>query len=236
MTDATAALLRTIAQDPYAFWTQFYAQKFGALNITIPPLPRLSRKIRERIDDGSLLPIFLPTTLTQDDYPEDWIKSDWGRFIDDKQITHHPLPGRWVVIELVYKPDWYDPLSYGGGNDLLARELNLKTRFRLSLDHLRANLYTQTVELWDLKKSAVRSLFAEEWNHFGNILLELNRLHGTQFQNLGATASWEWTQNAYGSVDRVFVGYRGHGGLAAVDRGWSGHPSVNVGFRLLGVL
>ncbi len=235
--DATAALLRRIASDPQAFWSEFYALKFPKVSASLPPLKKhMSARTRGWIDDGNLIPIFLPTALTSATRPDGWIAPDWGRHIDESQITHHPLPGRWVVIELVRKPDWNDPKGYGGGNDRLAFELGLQTRFKISWDHLRATLCPQTAQLWSLKKAAVRPMTAQEWNFFGNILLELNRLHGTQFQDLGATASWEWTENAYGSVHRVFVGNRGYGGLAGVGRRWSRGPGDDVGFRLLGVL
>lgn len=234
--DPTEALLRLIGAEPQAFWTGFYAQKFGALKLTLPALPRINTNTRERIDDGSLLPIFLPKQITQNAYLANWVRSDWGRHIDASSIKHYPLPGRWVVIELVRKPDWSDQRDYGNGNDRLARELGLQTRFKISWDHLHATLCPKTANLWGLKKAAVRPLTAEEWNLFGNVLLELNRLHGTQFQDLGATTSWEWTENACGSGGRVFVGGRGGGGLAAVVGGWSNDPYDVVGFRLLGVL
>jgi hypothetical protein len=140
------------------------------------------------------------------------------------------------VVELIRKPDWNDPQGYGNGEDLLARELGLQTRFKVSWDHLRATLCPQAATFWGLKKAAVRPLTAEEWNFFGNVLLELNRLHGTSFQDLGATASWEWTENACGSDRRVIVGLRVLGGLRAVRRGWSCAPFDGVGFRLLGVI
>lgn len=234
--DATAALLKRIVNDPNVFWSEFYAQKFGGLRITVPAVRVVSAKTRSWIDDGSLLPIFLPKQMTQETYPAGWIRSDWGRHIDAGQIKHHPLPGRWVVVEIIRKPDWNDPRGYGKGNDRLARELALQTRFKISWDHLRATLCPQTAKLWGLKKAAVRPLTAEEWNFFGNILLELNRLHGTQFQDLGATASWEWIENACGSDCRVLVGSRDGGGLASVSSCWSHDPYDGVGFRLLGVL
>ncbi|MBI4437508.1 hypothetical protein HY631_01000 [Candidatus Uhrbacteria bacterium] len=230
----TEALLRRIAGDPRVFWSEFYAQKFGALEVVVPALPRISTKTRGWIDDGSLLPILLPAAITQDVYSNTWIRSDLGQHIDASLIKRHPLPGRWVVAELIRKPDWNDPEGYG--DDRLTRELNLQSRFRVSWDHLRATLCPLTAQLWGLKKAAVRPLTAEEWNFFGNILLELNRLHGTEFPDLGATASWEWTESAYGSGSRVIVGGRGNGGLASVRRDWSDVPNGGVGFRLLGVL
>ncbi|HLD20699.1 MAG TPA: hypothetical protein VJB64_01235, partial [Patescibacteria group bacterium] len=209
----TKALLHRIAGDPRTFWSEFYAQKFGALKITVPALPRIGLKTRSWINDGSLLPIFLPATVTQDVYPSNWIRSDWGLKIDSSLIKHHPLPGRWVVAELIRNPDWNDPEGYGNGDDRLARELGLKTRFKTIWDHLRATLCPQTAQLWGLKKMAVRPLTAEERNFFANVLFELNRIHGTQFPDLGATFSWEWTESAYGSGGRVIVGSRDDGGL-----------------------
>lgn len=232
----TDSLLHRIAIDPQAFWSEFYAQKFDGLRITVAAVPIINIKTRARIEDGSLLPIFLPANVTQNAYPVNWIRSDWGRHIDAGQIKHCPLPGRWVVIELVRKSDWNDSEGYGNGNDRLARELGLQTRFKISWDHLRVILCPQTAKFWGLKKTAVRLLTAEEWNLFGNILLELNRLHGTQFQDLGATISWEWTENACGSGNRVVVGYRDRGGLAGMVRRLSYDPYDRVGFRFLGVL
>jgi hypothetical protein len=234
--DATQALLKRIAADPQAFWSAFYAQKFPKIKCTLRPVKVIKAKTRGWIDDGSLLPIFLPTAFTSATFPEGWVKPAWGRHIDASQIKHHPLPGRWVVVELVRKSDWNDPKGYGDGKDRLARELGLQTRFLITWDHLRATLCPQVATLWGLKKQAVRPLTAEEWNLLGNILLELNRLHGTSFQDLGATASWEWTENTYGSDYRVLVGNRGGGGLSAVLRSWSNSPRDYVGFRLLGVL
>lgn len=234
--DVTEVLLRRIAVDPQAFWSEFYAQKFGNLDIKVPALPRINTKTRERIEDGSLLPIFLPKQVTQNAYPANWIHSDWDRHIDASLIKHRPLPGRWVVAEIIGKPDWDDPRGYGEGNDRLARELVLQDRFNIPWDYLHDTVCPKTANLWGLKKAAVRPLTAEEWNFFGNVLLELNRLHGTQFQDLGATVSWEWTESAFSSGYRVFVGYRDCGGLASVNRYWSFAPYSHVGFRLLGVL
>jgi len=235
----TEALLRRIAGDPYEFWREFYYQKFVAtkeLNIQISALPRIGAKISDWIDDGSLLPIFIPTSITQYDYPYGWIHSDWGRHINPSAIKRCPLLGRWVVVELIRKPDWNDPEGYGNGDDRLARELSIQSRFKTSWDRLHATLCQQTANLWGLKNATVRPLTAEEWNFFGNVLLELNRLHGAQFPNLGATVSWEWAENACGSGCRVIVGRRGHGGLASVSGHWSCRPDDSVGFRLLGVL
>ena len=232
--ESTETLLRRIAADPHGFWSEFYAQRFPEIKCTLPTMRGTKPKTRGWIDDGSLLPIYLPTAFTSAIFPEGWIKPDWGRHIDASQIAHHPLPGRWVVIELVRKPNWDDQRGYGDGKDRLALELGLQTRFKISWDHLRATLCPQVAKFWGLK--AIRPLTAEEWNFFGNVLLELNRLHGTSFQDLGATASWEWTESAYGSDSRVLVGDRDDGGLGAVRRGWSSDPGGVVGFRLLGVL
>lgn len=229
-------LLAQILEDPQAFWYGFHNRVFPGLIMAPIPLPKISAKTYRAARQYRLLLIPLHAQVTQDVYPAHWVKSNWGRYIDADLITHQPLSNRWALVETIASCDWNNSVGYGGGNDPLARALDLQKRFGTTWDHIMATICPKVAKICGKKRQAVRLPTAEEWNYVGNVLLELNRMHATTFPDLGSVNRWEWCQNAYGSGSRLVVGDRDDGGLAGVHRFWSDGANDNVAFRLLAVL
>lgn len=206
--------------------------------IIVPPFPRLKQKTMEAITGGlgTWMPIFLPNGLTEEDYPESFIKPDWGKRLTVANIQRRPLPGRWVLVETIQKPDYTDLKGYGNGNDPLAQAIGLPFRFEIPWNTLKNSHLPAAAKLLGLSKKAVRLPTAEEWNLIGNLFLWLNKNRNMNLPDLGSTNSWEWCENTYGGGDWLLVGSRGCGGLAGVSCRWFGRVFAGIGFRVLAVL
>lgn len=227
---ATADLLT----DPRAFWAQVWEEVLGR-KLDIPPVLKISGKTKAAIVAYHLMPVYLPV-ITEEDYPTDFIKPQWGQHLTVSDIQRRPLPGRWVIVEMIVKPNWDDENGYGNGIDPLAQALGLTSRFSISWDTLHETHHPATANILGLSKKAVRLPTAEEWNLIGNLFLWLNANRNMNLPDLGATNSWEWAENTFGDDARLFVGYRGHGGLADVFCCWRGVRHGLIGFRVLAVL
>ncbi|MBI5369840.1 hypothetical protein HZA85_01430 [Candidatus Uhrbacteria bacterium] len=218
--------------DPRAFWEQCWEAILGR-KINIPSVPKIKGKTRKAIERYRLLLVFLPS-ITENDYPDSFVKPAWGRHIDGSKIEHKPLPGRWVLIEMIAKPNWGDPKGYEG--DLLGQDLQITTRFKISWDHLTATILPRAVKLFGLPNRALRLPTSEEWNLIGNLFLWLNVNRNMSLPDLGSTNSWEGCLNSYDAGYFLVVGYRDLGGLADVNRNWHDNPNDNIAFRVLAVL
>jgi len=236
--DLQACILQAIRElsvdfvaNTWNFWAKAWAEILGR-PVEVPPMPTISAKAMEAFECFSLRVVYLPA-ITEKDYPPDFVKPAWGKYIAASQIERKPLVGRWVAIETIEKPDWDDPKGYGNGNDPLARKLGLQSRFNMSWDDLTPLLPTAG-KLLGTKET--RRPTAEEWNLVGNLFLWLNQHKDEHLPDLGSTRSWEWCENACGSEFRLFIGVAGFGGLAVVDRFWRGDRRGSFGFRVLAVL
>ena len=226
------------------FWTRAWAEILGDKlmqdrKIVVPPLPNMKAKMKIAITGsfGWWIPIFLPANLTEADYPAEFVKPDWGKYLKESDIQRRPLLGRWVMVETISKPNWDDPNGYGNGDDPLANVLELTNRrFNVSWNRIHETHLPETAKLLGLSKKAVRLPTAEEWNLIGNLFLWLNRHRNTTLPDIGSTNSWEWCENAYGDVVRLVVGNRGDGGLGDVVDRWRDGACDDVGFRVLAVL
>jgi len=223
------------ATDHQKFWQEIWDELLGEGTVDVPPFPSLKSKTTESLDGryGRWFFVFIPA-IKEQDYPDSFIKPSWGQHLDVDEIKRRKLPGRWVVIETIPKPDWDDPNGYG--DDPLALALSLQARFSLSWDELHETHLPAVAKLLGLRKKAVRLPTAEEWNLLGNLFLWLNEHKEERLPDLGSTNSWEWCENAYGGGGRLVVGRRGGGGLAVVDGRWSDDRSGRLGFRVLAVL
>lgn len=215
--------------DPRAFWEQCW-EEILQRKINVPAVPKLKGKTKKAIEKYKLMLVFLPV-ITEDEYTEGFVKPAWGRYLDSSQIERRHLPGKWVLVETIAKPNWDDPQGYG--EDPLGKDLNLTTRFKISWDHLTATIMPTAAKLYGLPRRAVHHSTAEEWNLIGNLFNWLKANRSMDLPDLGSTNSWEWCLNAFASSDALVVGDRGHGGLADVSRDWRGYPRGPVGFRLL---
>lgn len=218
--------------DPRAFWEACWEEILGR-KIEVPPPPKLKERTKKAIERYRLLLMFLPI-ISENDYPDNFVKPVWGRYLDVSKIARKPLPGRWVLIETITKPNWDDPRGYG--EDPLGQDLQLMTRFRISWEHLTAILMPQAAKLFGLVRNAVREPTAEEWNLIANLFLWLKANRGIDLPDLGSTKSWEWCLNKFGSGIRLIVGSRDDGGLSDVGGDWSDRRNGSIAFRVLAVL
>jgi hypothetical protein len=219
-------------RDPRAFWEQVWEQVLMR-KIDVPPVRRFKRKTSDAIRRYKFMFVFLPM-ITENDYPSDFVKPTWERYIHTSQLERRPLPGRWALFEIIAKPNWDDNGGYG--KDPLGQDLGLTTRFNISWEHLTVTLLPQVAELLGLKRRAVRQSTIEEWNLIGNLFNWLRQNRGLNLPDLGSTNSCEWCLNNYGSIFRSVIGMRVSGGLSNVCRYWSGSESYDTAFRVLATL
>ena len=231
--------------NPQTFWSTAWHEILRGTDpvvrecgVLVPSFPTLKAKTRAAIAGGlgTWIPIYLPKDLTEADYPADFIKPQWGQHLTVSDIQRRPLPGRWVLVETAQKPDYVDSQGYGNGDDPLAKELGLASRFHILWDTLHETHHPAIAKLLGLSKKAVRSPTAEEWNLIGNLFLWLNANRNMTLPDLGSTNSWEWTENTYGVGSRLVAGYRAYGGLADVRCRWRDDAYGRIGFRVLAVL
>jgi hypothetical protein len=215
-------------------WMQKVYRDLG-IECVVPPIPALTRRQKKSLEKFGFRPFFIPS-ITEEAYPASFVKSDWGRHLDASQIERRPLPGRWVAVETVVKPNWNDPKGYP--DDELARVVKLEQRFGVSWDDLhQGGLLERIAKATGFPKKGVRLPTAEEWNFLANLFLAILSLRGEVLPDLGATDSWEWCENAYESDNRLIMGnHRGHGGLANVNRVWRDNRNDSIAFRVLAVL
>ncbi len=230
-----AKLLQLILSDPQAFWQEFWSTLLDR-QITLPVFPHVGAITREAFLLYRALPIAFPKGFSEDDYPDHWIKPLWGKYLDEGEITKRKITDRWVMIETIDPCDWNDSKGYGAGSDPLIQALDLKSRFRVSFDDFMGVLRKRIAKLWGRKTQQVRLPGLLEWNASAQVLLELNKSHGTTFANWGDTASWEWCADKCGSGLRLLVGRRARGGLADVYGLWSDDRRDLLAFRVLVVL
>ena len=208
-------------------WAEFY----DGLGIPLLNLPTEAQKAALR--EFGFRPIFMPA-IGEDQFPLDFVKPKWGQHLDVKQVARHALPGRLVAVESIAKPNYTDPAGYP--NDKLGQTLGLKSRFGVSYDDLQGGILAKVARTLGLPESQVRLPYAEEWNFTANVFNHLRVKFSDNLPDLGATNSWEWCENPFGSDGRLIAGYRGDGGLSAVSGGWLGHRYDALGFRVLAVL
>lgn len=219
--------------DPRAFWEQCWETLLGR-KIEIPAIPKLKGKTKKAIERYKLMLVFLPE-ITEDDYPQDFVRLEWNRFSDRSKIEYRPLPGRWVLVETIAKPSWLDVMGYQ--HDNLGTDLNLTTRFKIARDSLTATILPRAAKLFGLAPLAVRLPTAEEWNLVGNVFLWLNNHRNMNLPDLGSTNSYELCLNNYGPKGGIMIGLIGSGGgLGGIAFVWPNMPSDVAGFRVLAVL
>jgi hypothetical protein len=214
-------------------WMQSLYRELG-LEVEVPPVPALTKRQKKSLSQFGFRLFFIPA-IKEAAYPAGFVKPDWGRYLDRNQIEFWLLPGKWVAVETIAKPDYNDPKGYA--EDRLAAAVKLERRFNVSFDDLHdGGLLERIAEKTGFPKKGVRLPSAGEWNFLGNLFLAILSLRGEVLPDLGSTDSWEWCENTYGSDNRLLVGSRGHGGLAGVDGCWHGFRYDDVAFRVLAVL
>ncbi|MFC1788136.1 hypothetical protein ACFLZY_02870 [Patescibacteria group bacterium] len=226
---------RDLQNDPQAFWQEVWNEILDR-EVEVPSLSKLKKKTIFELDGHSFMLMFIPE-LTEDDYPAGFIKPNWGRYLDISDVKRLALPGRWVAVETIFKPNWDDKRGYGHGRDTVAEALGLESRFYVSWDSLKATHLPALAKVLSLRKAALRLTSAEEWNLVGNLFLWLQEHREMKdLFDLGSTNSWEWCENTSGAGARLVVGCSGRGGLAGVGVSWPGSGGGRIGFRALAVL
>jgi hypothetical protein len=218
--------------DPRAFWEQVWKEILGR-EIDVPTIRKLKGKTKKAIEKYKFMLVFLPK-ITENDYPEGFVKPAWGRYLDVSQIERRSLPGRWVLVETIAKSNWND--SVGHKDDLFGQDLGLTSRFKISWNHLTASILPKATKLLGLARPAVRQPTLEEWNLIGNLFNWLCQNRGMSLPDLGSTNFWERCFNTCGSDNYLVAGGCVKGGLSGVHKDPSGCGSVNVAFRVLAVL
>lgn len=207
---------------------------FKGSRLVVPAVSRLTKKQIASLRRFRMGLFFIPS-IGEDEYPDNFIKPVWGKYLDSSKIERRQLPGRWVAVETISKCDWNDPQGYGNGEDPIAVALKIATRFKISWDdhHASRGTLARFAKASGFPKKSTRFGTAEEWNFLGNVFNWLREHRGADLPNLVSTNSWEWCENLYGSALRLVCGVRGSGGLGAVHRSWHGSPSDDVAFRVL---
>lgn len=213
-------------------WMQFVFQDMG-LDCIVPPInPRLTDIQRESLRRFQLRLFFVPA-IEEKQFPSSFVKPC---FVYPNE-SRKPLPGKWVAVETIARPNWDDPEAYRC--DWLAKEvLGLSSRFFVSWDDLhRGGLLAKIAEASGFSKKRVRLPTAEEFNFLGNLMnwLRANR-NDDHLPDLGSTTSWEWTENAYNPNGCLVVGHCDHGRLMGAGGRVRSDRSDCIGFRFLAVL
>lgn len=209
---------------------EFYEEEFGILSD-----PRLTEEQGAKLDEYGFRILFIPA-ITEDEYPGGFITPNWNMFLKDADAERRPLPGRFVAVETIAKPDWDD--QKGCPDDKLGKSIGLKKRFGVSDDDLRNSNgpHARIATLLGFPRERVRSPSVEEWNFVGNMFNHLRKKYNEPLPDLGSTNSWEWCENTFGSVGRLVAGNREVGGLAGVSHNWRDIRDDDVAFRVLVVL
>lgn len=232
-------LWRPVAMQPSLLTLEtaqpFWQGVWDALGVklTVPPIRKLTKKQAKSLEKFGFLLVFIPA-ITEAQYPANFIKPAWGKYLDVDAIKRLPLTGQWVAVETIRKPAWNDPKGYQ--DDRLMVAVKRDKRFGTSHDALTGGLLEQIAKVTGFPKQGTRLPSAEEWNLIGNLFNWLREHRKMNLSDLGLTSSWEWCQNPYGSGGRVLVGFFGLGGLADVNHDWPADSREGVAFRVLAVL
>lgn len=213
------------------FWIDCWQLILGR-SIKIPRLPKKYGSAYRLLNDLGFSMFFLPK-ITEADYPQSFAKTKWGEMGLDHEveIQHCPLPGRWVAVESVGKPNWAESQSYGAGQDPLAQYLGLPSRFADSWQRIkRVHLFRLAKQL-KVKAKFVRFPTIEEWNLIHNLFLWFNEKYQAGFPDLSETNSWEWCENSCGPQGKLIVGGRRNGVIPAVHGYWAHQGRMSIGWR-----
>ncbi len=204
--------------------------------VLVPEPPSLNQKQRRAFSKYKLMLVYIPA-WEEYEYPESFVKPFWGQYLDERQVQRIPLPGRWVAIETIAKPDYKEGVYQ---DDRLMVDIEVQTRFlhphsgKGEGDDIEEDLLSKIASRLALKGGQqVQLPTVEIWNFVGNLFNWLVTHTNVTLPDLGSTNSWEWTTNSFSSEDRLLVGAHGRDGLADVDRFLRVERHDRVGFRVL---
>ncbi|MBI4437578.1 hypothetical protein HY631_01365 [Candidatus Uhrbacteria bacterium] len=217
-------------------WMQEVLDAFLGFHVDVPEPPSLNRAQRRLMMKYKLWLFFVPA-IGEDKYPEHFVKFDWNRFLSGVPATALPLPGRWIALEVIQKPNYQDGRY---PNDQLMADIGITTRFahphsgKGEGDDLMEDILPKVAEVLQSLGGTVKIQSARIFNFLGHLFNWL-RLHTSEHRlpNLGSTNSVEWCEERYDSHIALFVGHSDDGGLAFVSGYWRGFRGDNIGFRFL---
>jgi hypothetical protein len=217
--------------NPQQFFQELYDEIFPGMGIKVPTLPEVAAEQEAALKQYPQLIWFYFPQVAEKDYPAEFVKPKWGRYLNESEIKRVPLEGRWVLTDTTPKPDWDDADAY---TDQLTKDLGLKTRFGVSWNDCVEKHFPAIKKLVHAKE--VQHMTVEEWNFFANVMIIPRLSRGMDLPDLGSTRSVEWCANGYNSARRLYVGSAGHGGLASVRYSHVARAYGLIGFRFLAVL
>lgn len=171
--------------------------------------------------------------------PGDWYWNQIKRGTIAKDAAR--LPGAWVLVDRTPKPNYdggkqlYEDDPFGPLLKGLREEGRIQvpsgyehvpatSRFAISADELEQAVFPEIAKFLGVEGIAeVRKPKGIEFNVLGNL----------RYPQLGETDTWEWFDDKFGGDRRLVGGDSDVGGLASVDRFWSGYHYDFVGFRPL---
>lgn len=198
------------------------------IHCTVPPVPALTDKQIKLLALFGFRLLYIPA-IKEEYYPQGFVRPAWGEYLETRLIEHWTLPGRWLAVETLAKPHWFDPARYP--DDQLARAIKLKSRFNVGWAEVQEKFIPRMAKVVGVPEKSVRLPSAEEWNFIGNLFNWLRRERQEKLPHLGSTNSWEWCANVYKGNGPLIMGFRDSGGLSAVY-GNTG-PDQCIGFRVV---
>jgi len=173
-----------------------------------------------------------------DKKPEQWY---WNNIQKGNIASDAPkLPNSWVLIDRTDRPNYnngrqlHENDPFGPLLKRLRQEKMIQrtrgipdaSRFGISHDELKEVILPEIAKLLDVDSSQVRLPKAIEFNLLGNLY----------YPKWGEANTWEWFEDNFEGVNRLFGGYSGSGGLTHVYPRWSDHRSGGTAFRPLVVV
>ncbi|MDD5043086.1 MAG: hypothetical protein PHD51_00235 [Patescibacteria group bacterium] len=218
-----------VPRDNLRVWMQDVYNEIE-ISCKVPLVPKLTPQQMKSLVKFGFRSFFIPA-VSEDEYPSDFIKPEWGnRGLDADDTERKPLLGRWVAIETIDRDDY--------SNDLLRVKLKLKSRFSVEYDsdfYNDTGLLARAAKITGFPKNHVCLPTVEEWNFLGNMFNWLRENHREQLPDLGKPEYWEWCANI-SSEHHLITGDCDDGGLAGVRERWHDDHYGHVGFRFLIVL
>jgi len=211
-------------------WMQNVYRDLG-VEVVVPPAPKFTERQLRSFRRFTFRLFFVPA-IGEDKYPASFVKPNWDQSLKAAQIFRKLLPGKWVAVETIGKPN-----SQSGDyhEDRLAEAMNIRSRFGVSWDDLHdGGLLAKIAKATGFPRKATRLPTAEEWNFLANLMGWLNLDRGEKnLPRLASTNSWEWCENACENGFRLIVGNSGCGGLTNVQSNGPEYSNAHTGFRVL---
>lgn len=226
------------------FWQGVYDEL--GIQVTVPAMPNLTNEQVRSLKKFSFLLIYIPPIDVRR-YPKGFV-GIYG-YDDNWDLRRHTLPGEWVAIETIMKPE-YDSNKRGleYPDDRLMAKLGRTTRSALSyndltggiLNHhfigrflripLRYSLLEEISKLMGFLSQSVLLPSMEQWSFIMNLFYWLRAHRSMPLPDIASTKSSEWCENYYDTEiygSRVIMGVKS-------DVSWNGVFSSRPGIQYWG--